>query len=324
MFAISTPLLALSFFTDPEITTSAKLLEVMFIAMGLISIYNGIKNLLDKTNEARIGTALFWTALGVVMAFGRWIPPLGNGIIIIIMTIPAIFKQVKVGRTDAATPEEEKANFDRIGMKIFIPSLTIGLSAIAFALFTKLGALVGIGFGVILSIVILMIYSRKNTPKVFLDDSARLLSIVGPLSMLPMLLASLGAIYTAAGVGDVIADLVGAIIPAGNVNIGIIVFAVGMALFTMIMGNAFAAITVMTVGIGHPFVLAYGADPVVIGMVALTAGYCGTLMTPMAANFNIVPVAMLEMKDRWGVIKNQVLPALILLVFQIIYMIVLK
>ena len=97
-----------------------------------------------------------------------------------------------------------------------------------------------------------------------------------------------------------------------------------MVLFTMIMGNAFAAITVMTVGIGAPFVLAYGANPVVIGMIALTCGYCGTLMTPMAANFNIVPVAILNMKDRWGVIKNQVLVGLILLVFQICYMIVLK
>ena len=92
----------------------------------------------------------------------------------------------------------------------------------------------------------------------------------------------------------------------------------------MIMGNAFAAITVMTVGIGAPFVLAYGANPVVIGMLALTCGYCGTLLTPMAANFNILPVAILNMKDRWGVIKKQVLVAIIMLVFQICYMIVLK
>ena len=92
----------------------------------------------------------------------------------------------------------------------------------------------------------------------------------------------------------------------------------------MIMGNAFAAITVMTVGIGAPFVLAYGANPVVIGMLALTCGYCGTLLTPMAANFNILPVAILNMKDRWGAIKNQVLVAIIMLVFQICYMIVLK
>ena len=114
------------------------------------------------------------------------------------------------------------------------------------------------------------------------------------------------------------------IIPAGNVTIGIIVYAIGMAVFTMIMGNAFAAITVMTVGIGAPFVLAYGANPVVIGMLALTCGYCGTLLTPMAANFNILPVAILNMKDRWGAIKNQVLVAIFMLVFQICYMIVLK
>ena len=109
-----------------------------------------------------------------------------------------------------------------------------------------------------------------------------------------------------------------------GVILGIIVFAVGMVLFTMIMGNAFAAITVMTVGIGATFVLAYGANPVIIGMLALTCGYCGTLCTPMAANFNIVPVAILNMKDRWGVIKNQVLIAMIMLVFQICYMILFK
>ena len=151
-----------------------------------------------------------------------------------------------------------------------------------------------------------------------------MMDVVGPLSMLPMLLAALGAVFTVAGVGDVISSLVSNIIPAGNVTIGIIVYAIGMAVFTMIMGNAFADITVMTVGIGAPFVLAYGANPVVIGMLALTCGYCGTLLTPMAANFNILPVAILNMKDRWGAIKNQVLVAIFMLVFQICYMIVLK
>ena len=122
--------------------------------------------------------------------------------------------------------------------------------------------------------------------------------------------------------GDVIARIVGGVIPEGNRTVGIIVFALGMMLFTMIMGNAFAAITVMTVGIGAPFVLSLGADPAVVGILALTCGYCGTLLTPMAANFNIVPVAMLQMKDRMGVIKNQVLPALVMIVVQIIYMLV--
>jgi len=137
-------------------------------------------------------------------------------------------------------------------------------------------------------------------------------------------LASLGAIFTKAGVGEVIAEYVGKIIPEGNVTVGLIVFAIAMPLFTIIMGNAFAAITVITVGIGYPFVLQHISNPVAIGMLALTCGYCGTLCTPMAANFNIVPVALLEMKDRFGVIKKQWLPAIIILIFQIVYMFIIK
>lgn len=314
----------MDFFTSAEFTMGDKLLEIIYIITGLITIYTGIKNAMDKENPSRVGTAVFWIALGIVISFGRWIPAAANGVLIIIMTLPAIFRKVKIGKTNAPTEEETKALADKIGMKIFLPALSIGICAIIFAIFTELGALVGVGVGIFLSIIILMIYSRDNKPIVFLNDSERLLSTVGPLSMLPMLLASLGAIFTAAGVGDVIAKLVGNIIPEGNVNVGIIVFAIGMMLFTMIMGNGYAAITVMTVGIGAPFVLNYGADPVVIGMLALTCGYCGTLCTPMAANFNVVPVAMLDMKDRFGVIKNQLPLALILIVVQIIYMIIFK
>ncbi|MGG5316830.1 DUF979 domain-containing protein [Enterococcus sp. AZ072] len=314
----------MSFFTDSGITLGDKLLEIIYMIMGLISIYTGIRNARDKENPTPIGTAVFWCSLGLVLTFGRWIPSIINGVLVVIMTLPAIFKKVSKGKDSAPSAEFTRKMADKIGMKIFIPALSMGICAILFALFTTLGALVGVGVGVGVSIIILMILSKENKPHVFLDDAERMLSTVGPLSMLPMLLASLGAIFTAAGVGDVISSMVATVIPKGNVNVGIIVFAVGMMLFTMIMGNAFAAITVMTVGIGGPFVLAYGADPVLIGMVALTCGYCGTLCTPMAANFNIVPVAMLEMKDRFGVIKNQVLLAFVFLIFQIFYMILFK
>ena len=210
-------------------------------------------------------------------------------------------------------------------MKIFIPAFSVAVCSLFFALFSNMSSMVAITLGVVVAMILLIAYdSKQNKPVVFLKDSERFLGITGPLSMLPQLLGCLGGVFTAAGVGDVVAQLVEKIVPKGNVNIGIIVYAIGMVLFTMIMGNAFAAITVMTVGIGAPFVLAYGANPVVIGMLALTCGYCGTLLTPMAANFNILPVAILNMKDRWGVIKKQVLVAIIMLVFQICYMIVLK
>lgn len=300
-------------------------LNVVWVIIGLITIYAGIKNLLDKENPSRVGTAVFWCSFGIVCGFGSWLPAKVSGVLVLIMCLPPIFKKVKIGKTDNPTKEHTEQQFKKIGMKIFVPAFSVAVCSLFFALFSNMSSMVAITVGVIVAMVLLMAFDTKqNKPAVFLNDSERFLGITGPLSMLPQLLGCLGGVFTAAGVGDVIAQLVEKIVPKGNVNIGIIVYAIGMVLFTMIMGNAFAAITVMTVGIGAPFVLAYGANPVVIGMLALTCGYCGTLLTPMAANFNILPVAILNMKDRWGAIKNQVLVASFMLVFQICYMIVLK
>ena len=300
-------------------------LNVVWLIIGLITIYAGIKNLLDKENPSRVGTAVFWCSFGVVCGFGTWLPAKVSGALVLIMCLPPIFKKVKIGKVDNPTKEHTEQQFKKIGMKIFIPAFSVAVCSLFFALFSNMSSMVAITLGVVVAMILLIAYdSKQNKPVVFLKDSERFLGITGPLSMLPQLLGCLGGVFTAAGVGDVVAQLVEKIVPKGNVNIGIIVYAIGMVLFTMIMGNAFAAITVMTVGIGAPFVLAYGANPVVIGMLALTCGYCGTLLTPMAANFNILPVAILNMKDRWGAIKNQVLVAIIMLVFQICYMIVLK
>ena len=54
--------------------------------------------------------------------------------------------------------------------------------------------------------------------------------------------------------------------------------------------------------------------------VGMFSGYCGTLMTPMAANFNIVPAALLELPDKNAVIKIQVATAIPLLMANIAIM----
>jgi outer membrane protein OmpA-like peptidoglycan-associated protein len=59
-------------------------------------------------------------------------------------------------------------------------------------------------------------------------------------------------------------------------------------------------------------------DPAVVGAIGMLAGFCGTLMTPMAANFNLVPAALLELKDQYGVIRAQVATALPLLFVNIL------
>jgi uncharacterized membrane protein len=295
------------------------ILEIMYIICGLMTYYVGINALKDEEHESRVGTAVFWLALGTVMIFGRWLPDIVSGILIVIMAIPATLNKVAVGKGSSTTKEYKEKMSDKFGNKIFIPAFMMGVFALLFAIFTDLGALVGLGIGTIVSAIIVLIMT-KDKPQVIPREGKSLLEAVGPLSMLPQLLSSLGAIFAAAGVGEVIAQGVEKIVPEGNVVVGTIVYAVGMAIFTMIMGNAFAAFSVITLGIGAPFVLKYGLNPNVIGILGLTCGYCGTLMTPMAANFNIVPVAILEMKDKYGVIKKQIIIALTMLVLQIILM----
>lgn len=298
------------------------LMEIIYIACALMSAYIGIRALNDKEQKNRLGTAVFWLALAAVLGLGNFIPPIASGVLVVIMTLPPIFNKVSIGVNKDITEDHKRKMADKLGNKIFIPALAMGILALVFGIvLPNLGALVGLGFGILVSAVMILVMAKDKVSAIPIEGK-KLLEAVGPLAILPQLLASLGAIFAVAGVGEVIASIVGGFVPEGNVTIAIIIYAVAMALFTMIMGNAFAAFSVITVGIGIPFILKFGMDPNVIGIIGLTSGYCGTLMTPMAANFNIVPVAILEMNDKYGVIKKQLPIALVMLVVQIILMMV--
>lgn len=300
-------------------STKDILMEVLFVMCGLMDFYIAYKTVKQEDHPSKLPTVLFWTVLGLIMVVGKWLPPIVVGALIVIMTLPAMFSKVKAGKVVETPIEYSEKMSDKLGMKIFIPALSIGIGAIMFGILVpKLGPLVGSGVGAIAGAVIMAAMANDDI-KLVPREGSRLLEAIGPVNILPQLLASLGAIFTAAGVGTVISGIVGNIIPEGNMFIAIVVYAVAMALFTMIMGNGFAAFSVITVGIGVPFVISKGYDPSMVGLLALTCGYCGTLLTPMAANFNIVPVALLEMKDKYGVIKKQAPIAICLLVFQIFY-----
>jgi uncharacterized membrane protein len=151
-----------------------------------------------------------------------------------------------------------------------------------------------------------------------IEEGRRLMDSIGWAAVLPQMLAALGAVFAAAGVGTVIGGLAGAIIPSGSIFLAVLLYALGMVVFTMIMGNAFAAFPVMAAAIGVPILIhADDGNPAVIGAVGMLSGFCGTLMTPMAANFNIVPAALLELKNQYGVIKAQIPTALPLLLANI-------
>jgi uncharacterized membrane protein len=295
------------------------ILEMMYIFCGLVLIVAGTYALKDKENSKRIGSAVFWVLFGILFMAGPYLNKALVGAILLIMGVLTATKNVKAGSLINSSEEFRKSRAKEIGNKIFIPAISVGVGAFAVAQFTKLGGLVGLGIGALIALILTMVVTKEN-PKYIPYDSSRLLQQMGPTVILPQLLGALGAVFAKAGVGEVIATMMGGVIPEGSRLFGVIGYCVGMAIFTMIMGNAFAAFAVITAGVGVPFVIGLGGNPALVGALGLTAGYCGTLMTPMAANFNIVPASILEMKDKNGVIKAQVPQALILLVLHIVVM----
>ena len=295
------------------------LLEIFYIMIGLYMATTMIFTLKDKNHKTRIGTALFWGIVSVIFIFGKLIPSTIIGALIIVIAVLSALKQINIGTLKQLDSTFTQLKADKLGLKIFIPSLTIAIVAMIIAQFTPFSGTVAIGIAATVALLLTFAITKAK-PIEYIEDSNRMFQSVGVFAILPQLLASLGALFTAAGVGDIISNIISGVIPDGNRLAGVIAYCVGMAIFTAIMGNGFAAFSVITVGIGVPFVFAQGGDPIVCSALALTAGFCGTLLTPMAANFNMLPSALLEMKDKNGVIKAQAPFALVLLTIHIILM----
>ena len=298
---------------------SNMLLEIFYIIIGIMMLNTAVLTLRDKNHKAKIGTSLFWALLGIIFIFGPYIPSVVVGGILVVIAVLTLTKQVKPGTVKALDEKFGEEQAKKLGLKVFVPSLVLALAALGIAQFTAISGTAAIGVAAVIAAIVTFVITKAK-PRVLVEESDRMLQSVGAVSILPQLLAALGALFTAAGVGDVISSGISGILPQGNIFIGVTAYCVGMALFTMIMGNAFAAFSVITVGIGIPFVFAQGANVAIAGALALTAGYCGTLLTPMAANFNIMPAALLEIEDKNAIIKQQAPVALILLAIHILLM----
>ena len=301
-------------------------LNWLYILAGLMFAAFAVLSARDRRNAKRFGNAAFWGLMALSLLAGSHIGDLANGLLVLGLAGLAGFGLI--GRGDPATTSdaEREAFSARLGNRLFLPALIIPAVALFGTLFynyTPLGTsgliepkretYVLLGLGVLVAILVLFVWLRPPALAP-LQEGRRLIDSIGWAAVLPQMLAALGVVFAAAGVGTVIGDLTRAVIPGGSVFLTVVVFAVGMALFTMIMGNAFAAFPVMAAAIGVPLlVVQYNGDPAVIGAIGMLAGFCGTLMTPMAANFNLVPAALLELKDRNGVIKAQIATALPLL-----------
>ena len=301
--------------------------EWLYWLAGAFFAFWSILSLRDK----RIGNAAFWGLLAVSFFGGSYLGDLRNGVLVLSLVMIAGMGGLKRSEPDTTTPDERGKLSGRYGNRLFLPALIVPVTAVAGTLlynYTPIGetglfeerreTLILFGIGVVVALVAAIAWLRPPALAPA-EEGRRLLDSIGWAAILPQMLAALGAGFALAGVGEIIGGLAGAAIPEGSVFLTVVVFALGMALFTMIMGNAFAAFPVMAAAIGIPLLVeGYGGNPAVIGAVGMLAGFCGTLLTPMAANFNIVPAALLELKDQNAVIRQQVGTAIPLWVCNVI------
>ncbi|HMI55221.1 MAG TPA: DUF979 domain-containing protein [Gemmatimonadaceae bacterium] len=308
-------------------------LEHIYWLTGLMMAGVAVVNWRDRTNPRRLNNTAFWGIYAITFLIGSRLADLTSGFLLIAMVLVASIRGLGQGKQESATREEREASGRRWGNKLFIPALTIPIVTVLGTLIFKRiiingSAIVDLKQVTVISLAIatliaLTVGMAMLRPPLFapIREARRLLDAVGWAAVLPQMLAALGALFAIAGVGNVVSGLAQRWIPLDNPSVVVVTYAVGMAAFTMIMGNAFAAFPVMTAGIGLPLIVQkFGGDPTIMAAIGMLSGFCGTLMTPMAANFNIVPTALLELPDENAVIKVQIPTALLLLGANILLM----
>jgi len=302
-------------------------LDSVYVMTGVVLWIFSLLSFQDRANPRRARTGLFWLILGSIFVFGSVLPHWLTGLLVLTMVTIDGTGGVAHGHYSESTKEEQIGHARRLGDRIFWPVLAIPIVTFGFAitfLLLKLdvnrGALVGLGFGG-LGAMATCLWITRDRVKTMMQEGRRLNDAMGAVNILPQLLASLGVIFTAAKVGDLIASGIYRIIPADNLFLLVLANCLGMALFTIVMGNSFAAFPVIATGVLAPLIIQpFGVRPEMVAIITLTAGSSGTLMTPMAANFNIVPAALLNMRDQYGVIKFQLPYALTIWSLHVILM----
>lgn len=311
-------------------------LGAVYLLAGLVFAAFAILSAFDRNNPKRFGNAAFWGLMAASFLAGDLLGDLGNGVLVLGLALIAGFGWLGRGRPATTSPEERHALAERFGERLFIPALTLPLVVVFGVLVLKpltLGGqplfdpkqatLLSLALAAVVAVAVALLLLRQPLISP-LQEGRRLMDTVGWAALLPQMLAALGAVFALAGVGKVVGDLVTAYLPLDTRMAAVAVYCLGMAGFTMIMGNAFAAFPVMTAGVGLPILIRhFGGDPAVVASIGMLSGFCGTLITPLAANFNLVPPALLEIPDRYAVIKAQVPTALPLLAVNMVLMYVL-
>jgi uncharacterized membrane protein len=306
-------------------------LDDFYVLVGLLFAATALMNLSDRSNPRRVTSALFWGLYALLYLAGERLPPAVAGLLMIAMALVAGAGLVKGGKAELPAEDTRRASATRLGHKLLAPALAIPVVTMIgstllkdvhidtrLLLDPKNLTLVSMGCGSIAALALACWFTR-STPLQGVREARRLIDAMSWAVVLPHMLAVLGLLFSEAGVGKAVAHITTSYIDMDSRLVACAAFCIGMALFTVVMGNGFAAFPVIAGGIGIPVLVGvYHANPAVMAAIGMFSAYCGTLMTPMAANFNIVPAALLDLHDKNAVIKAQLPTALPLLAANIV------
>ncbi len=303
----------------------------VYALLGGFMLFAAVSNL-RRAEKGSNYSAAFWGLLGSITLLADWLPAIATGAAVVAAAVLAASGRMRDVRRaeEPLTVNAPGASLSDMGSafgnRIFVPALLIPAITVAAVLAFKAAerggnplataqhaTLLALALACLVATIVACAMTREPaaTP---LREGSRLLDAIGWAAILPLLLAMLGSVFGEAGVGEIVAELMRAWVPTDSRFACVLAYALGMALFTMLMGNAFAAFPVITAGIGLPLLVQqHGAEAASLAAIGMLSGYCGTLLTPMAANYNLVPAALLELPDRNAVIRAQVATALPLL-----------
>ncbi len=219
-----------------------------------------------QSNPRRLTTGLFWGLYGLLFLLGDWTYQwvgdkrsvnIAVGVAVVALALIAGFGGVRLGSYHQRTQQERTASATRPGNRLFYPALAIPVvTVIGVLLFNNLPSwqvrvfgpgnhatlitLFSMTAGTLIGLMMAIRMTRENVAQP-LQEARRLLDSVGWAFILPQILAVLGLLFTSAGVGSSIARLTEHYLAVDSRFVAVAVYTIGMALLTMIMGNAFAA-----------------------------------------------------------------------------------
>ena len=213
--------------------------QYLYWLAGAVLLIVAVMSFRDRANPRRITTGLFWGCTARCSGRRLDLPPAGRrtgrgqqrkrmlhiivGGVVVVMALIAGFGGVRLGSYHQRTPQEREASAKRPGNKLFIPAPAIPVvTVIGVLLFNNVPALQTAVFGsgnhatlitlfsmtvgclIGPAIAVKMTHEKALQP---VQEARRLLDSIGWAFILPQILATLGLLFTVAGVGTAISHL---------------------------------------------------------------------------------------------------------------------